>query len=193
MPPDEAIPAAAGRATVVRIGHEHVILDASRGRRGDQGWDELLLWSVADVREKAAAVQGIWSFLDHVMLLRSTFKYSPPKINSECPIVEIFQRPQSKAGLPCENGKRDALQMLPMFYRSPALQVPSNSRQDGGCGEPRWSPYPHKDKVRWSGRMLALCKWIISPQRMGVGLILSMSGMTSCTSRSSGTANCWMG
>lgn len=150
-------------------------------------------WCLADAHEKAAAPRDISPSLDHVTLLRSALKYSPHRRVSDCPIVEIFQRLQSKAGLSCEKVKRDALQMQPTFSRSPALQVPSNSRQDGGCGEPRWSPYPHKDKVRWSGRMLALCEWIISPQRMGVGLNLSMSVMTSCTSRSSGTANCWMG
>lgn len=175
------------------MGHKHIMSDASRVRRGGPDRDERLELCLADAREKAAAPRDISPSLDHVMLLRSTLKYSPRRRVSDCPIVEISERPQSKAGLSCENGKRDALQMKPMFYRSPALQVPSNSRQDGGCGEPGWSPYPHKDKVRWSGRMLALCKWIISPQRMGVGLILSMSGMTSCTSRSSGTANCWMG
>lgn len=102
---------------------------------------------------------------------RSTLKYSPPRELSECPVLGMFKRPQSKAGLLCEGRKRDALQMKPTFSRSPALRVPLNSRQYGGCGEARWSLYPHRDKVRWSGRMLALCKWIISPRRMGVGLI----------------------
>lgn len=83
---------------------------------------------------------------------------------------------------------RDVLRMKPTSSRSPALPGPIKQPTRWGCGEAGWSVYPAYRQSSMVGPNACTLQMDHLPTEDGGGSHSADSGMTSCASRSPGTA-----